>query len=124
MARCGGLSQDLPGRSGGGGLCWSASDGSDGPASEQGDPDEKLEVYAALDPLALERRCRNRGLWSVSWNQIPPSKSMLLQRLRVFEDYWSVRSKSSGAAQPALPQVQDDLDGTPVEASQRAPRIS
>ncbi|CAJ1449578.1 unnamed protein product [Effrenium voratum] len=84
----------------------------------------KLEVYAALDPLALERRCRNRGLWSVSWNQIPPSKSMLLQRLRVFEDYWSVRSKSSGAAQPALPQVQDDLDGTPVEASQRAPRIS
>ena len=23
----------------------------------------KLEAFASLDPIALERRCKNRGLW-------------------------------------------------------------
>ena len=93
----------------------------------------KLEVYASLDPLALERRCRNRGLWAST-----ASKSMLLQRLRIFEEYWAPRTKdletkkmeglgldgssiepsSIEKVVPAIEKVPEDLDGVPVEVTE------
>ncbi|CAE7524094.1 U2surp [Symbiodinium microadriaticum] len=82
----------------------------------------KLEAYAALDPLALERRCRNRGLWTHSGSdQLPPSKSTLLQRLQCFEVYWSGRASDPSKARTTdvserepTKEVMDDIDGTPV----------
>ena len=93
----------------------------------------KLEVYASLDPLALERRCRNRGLWAST-----ASKSMLLQRLRIFEEYWAHRTKDlelknmeglglgamdgSGTMGPSSMEMvvpaPEDLDGVPVEVTE------
>ena len=51
---------------------------------------------------------------------------MLLQRLRVFEEYWLSRSTTSQVdgsttmpeeGDPGEPKISDDLDGTPVDAS-------
>ena len=87
----------------------------------------KLEAYASLDPLALERRCRNRGLWTHSGtDQLPPSKSTLLQRLRLFESYWNharAPKLSPTSTSDVLLEgrevtnnsVMDDIDGTPIE---------
>eukprot|EP00435_Cladocopium_sp_Y103_P015615 s2192_g3.t2 len=80
----------------------------------------KLDVYSSLDLIALERRCRNRGLFGSGSS----SKSLLLQRLRVFEEYWAERSKDDFLATPEpvaapvetpLEVAGDDLDGVPLE---------
>ena len=80
----------------------------------------KLDVYSSLDLIALERRCRNRGLFGSGSS----SKSLLLQRLRIFEEYWAQRSKDDVGADPAPAPVPleagDDLDGVPREVERRA----
>ena len=98
-----------------------------GPGTSLFPPFRKLEAYASLDPLALERRCRNRGLWTHSGtDQLPPSKSTLLQRLRLFESYWNharapklSRTSTSDVLlegrEVTNNSVIDDIDGTPIE---------
>lgn len=93
----------------------------------------KLDVYSSLDLIALERRCRNRGLFGSGSS----SKSLLLRRLRIFEEYWAQRSKDDvrdtppqvpapvapePVAEPvAVPlEAGDDLDGVPLEVERSA----
>lgn len=92
----------------------------------------KLNVYSSLDLIALERRCRNRGLFGSGSS----SKSLLLRRLRIFEEYWAQRSKDDVRDTPQAPEpvapkpvapepvaeplavpleAGDDLDGVPLE---------
>ena len=97
----------------------------------------KLNVYSSLDLIALERRCRNRGLFGSGSS----SKSLLLRRLRIFEEYWAQRSKDDVRDTPQAPEpvapkpvapepvaeplavpleAGDDLDGVPLEVERSA----
>ena len=80
----------------------------------------KLDVYSSLDLIALERRCRNRGLFGSGSS----SKSLLLRRLRIFEEYWAQRKDDVHTPQTPAPEpvpapvpleAGDDLDGVPLE---------
>lgn len=95
----------------------------------------KLEAYAVLDLATLERQCKNRGLAVGGSKEESVPRATLLGRLRLFEEYWALRSPKNGhgsqsgdvptcgtstpSTAPTVHQLAspEDVDGEPVDMS-------